>query len=607
MKLRNIAIIAHVDHGKTTLVDALLKQSLNFKLKSGSDSNLIMDSNELERERGITIFSKNAAVVYGDVKINIVDTPGHADFGGEVERIMRMVDGALLLIDAKEGPMPQTKFVLKKAIQAGHKIIVVINKIDKPDARPVWALDRTFDLFVELKASDEQTDFPIIYASGIAGKAGYAHDLETMEDVRPLFDSIVKYIPEPKIDAAKHLQMLTVNLAQDNYKGKIAIGRLYSGTLKKGMEVGHIDRAGVLKKATLSSVMTFEGLSRIESEAGIPGDIVAIAGISDISIGETITDPDHPEPLPTISIEEPTVKMTFAVNTSPFSGKEGQYSTSNNIRDRLMKEIETDVALRVEATDAMDTWVVSGRGELHLSILIEKMRREGFEFQVSRPQVIFKDSDDGKKKLEPIELLSIEVPEPFTGTAIEALGPRKGTMTDMRVEHGTAFLEFFVPTRGLIGFRNQFLTATKGQGIMNSLFEGYEEYKGEFESNAHGSLVASESGKTSTYGLLNAEGRGDLFVGPGVSIYEGMIVGQNAKAMDIRVNVCKEKQLSNMRAKSDGAMEFLKVPRIMTLEEAIEFIGDDELVEVTPKSIRLRKYWLREIDEKRAVRKEKGG
>jgi GTP-binding protein len=598
MKLRNIAIIAHVDHGKTTLVDAILKQSLNFKLKSGSDSNLIMDSNELERERGITIFSKNAAVVYGEYKINIVDTPGHADFGGEVERIMRMVDGALLLIDAKEGPMPQTKFVLKKAIQAGHKIIVVINKIDKLGARPVWALDRTFDLFVELGASDDQADFPIIYASGIAGKAGYEHNIESMEDVRPLFDSIIKYIPEPKVDGGRALQMLTVNLAQDNYKGKIAIGRLYSGTLKKGMEIGHIDRAGVMKKATLSSVMTFEGLGRVESEAGIPGDIVAIAGIDDISIGETITDPNDPQPLPTIAIEEPTVKMNFAVNTSPFSGNEGQYSTSNNLKDRLMKEIETDVALKVEPTDSTDTWVVSGRGELHLSILIEKMRREGYEFQVSRPQVILKEV--GGKKMEPIERLSIEVPEALTGTAIEALGPRKGTMVDMRVENGIAFLEFLVPTRGLIGFRNQFLTSTKGQGIMNSLFEDFEEFKGEFESNPHGSLVASESGTTRTYGLLNAEGRGELLVGPGVEVYEGMIVGANAKAMDIRVNVCKEKQLSNMRAKGDGAMEFLKVPRSMTLEEAIEFIGDDELVEVTPKSIRLRKLWLKEVDEKRA-------
>jgi len=621
-KIRNIAIIAHVDHGKTTLVDALLKQSENFstrgKHNSGQNSTgagktefneLIMDSNELERERGITIFSKNASIIYKDVKINIVDTPGHADFGGEVERIMRMVDGVLLLIDAKEGPMPQTKFVLKNAIKAGHKIIVVINKIDKTGARPVWALDHTFDLFMELGASDEQADFPIIYSSGIAGKAGYEHDINTMTDIQPLFESIVKNIPEPKVNPDAPLQMLTVNLAYDNYKGKIAIGRLYSGVLKRGMEIGHINRAGQIAKGVLSSVMTFDGLARVESEAAIPGDIVAIAGIPDISIGETITDFENPQPLPTIAIEEPTVKMVFSVNTSPFSGKEGQYSTSNKLGERLMHELETDVALKVETTDAADAWTVSGRGELHLSILIEKMRREGYEFQVSRPQVIIKEinvppahgSDEpSKKKVEPIERVSIEVPEGLTGVVMSAFGPRKGNMVEMRTENGTAFMEFLVPTRGLIGFRNQFITSTKGQGIMNSLFEGYEEFKGEFESNPHGSLIASESGTTNSYGLLNAEGRGELFVGPGVEIYEGMIVGQNSKAMDLRVNVCKAKQLSNMRAKSDGGMEFLKVPREQTLEDAIEFIGDNELVEITPKSIRLRKFWLKEGDERRA-------
>ncbi len=606
MNIRNIAIIAHVDHGKTTLVDALLKQSKNFKLKSGAESNLIMDSNELERERGITIFSKNAAVVYGDTKINIVDTPGHADFGGEVERIMRMVDGALLLVDAKEGPMPQTKFVLKKAIQAGHKIIVVINKIDKPNARPVWAVDRTFDLFMELGATDTQADFPILYASGIKGKAGYAHDLNAMTDVKPLFEAIIKHIPAPQMDSSHPLQMLTVNLAYDNYKGKIAIGRLYSGTLKKGMTIAHIDRAGKIESGTLSSVMVFDGLGRVETDAVEPGDIVAIAGIEDISIGETIADPEHPVALPTIAIEDPTVKMTFAVNTSPFAGKEGKYSTSNNLRDRLAHEIETDVALRVEQMENAGAWVVSGRGELHLSIFIEKMRREGYEFQVSRPQVIFRERDG--EKTEPIERVSIEVPEQFTGVVIEQMGKRKGTMAEMRIEpssggsgQGTAFLEFLIPTRGLIGFRNQFLTNTKGQGVMHALFEGYEEYKGDFELNPHGSLVASETGTTRAYGLSNAEGRGELFVGPGIEVYEGMIVGQNAKANDIRVNACKEKQLSNMRAKSDGAMEFLKVPRAMSLEEAIEFIGDDELVEITPKSIHMRKLWLREGDERRVM------
>ena len=601
MNIRNIAIIAHVDHGKTTLVDALLKQSADFKLKTGATSDLIMDSNELERERGITIFSKNAAVRYKDVKINIVDTPGHADFGGEVERIMRMVDGALLLVDAKEGPMPQTKFVLKKAIQAGHRIIVVINKIDKPGARPNWALDRTFDLFFELGASNEQAEFPVIYASGVQGKASLENNLEAMKNVVPLFDVIVKEIPPPKADLTAPLQMLTVNLAYDNYKGKIAIGRLYAGTLRKNEPIVHINRAGVAEKATLSAVMTFDGLGRVDVDEVQAGDIVAIAGIDDISIGETITDPEHPVPLPIIEIEEPTVKMTFGINTSPFAGREGEYGTSNNIRDRLMKEIETDVALRVEdAAGARDRWIVSGRGELHLAILIEKMRREGYEFQVSRPQVIFKEKD--KRKLEPIERLSVEVPEQYTGTVIEHMGNRKGTMVEMRVENATAFMEFLVPTRGLIGFRNQFLTDTRGLGIMNTIFEDFEEYRGDFAANPHGSLVAHETGITRAYGLIAAEERGGLFVGPGVEVYKGQIVGQNSKEQDIRVNVCKEKQLSNMRSKNDGASEFLKVPRTLTLEDAIEYIADDELVEVTPKSVRLRKVWLDEGDEARAAK-----
>lgn len=600
-EIRNIAIIAHVDHGKTTLVDALLKQSADFKLKTGAESELIMDSNELERERGITIFSKNASVRYGNVKINIVDTPGHADFGGEVERIMRMVDGALLLVDAKEGPMPQTKFVLKKAIEAGHKIIVMINKIDKNGSRPHWALDRTFDLFVELGATSNQLDFQILYASGMLGKAGYEPTISEMKNIQPVFEAIVKHVPPPKDEKDSPLQMLTVNLSYDNYKGKIAVGRLYSGTLSKGMNVVRVRRDGSISQAVITSVMTFEGLQRMEVETASAGDIIAVAGISDISIGETITDPMNPLPLPTIAIEEPTVKITFSINTSPFSGKEGDYSTSNNLKDRLMKEIETDVALRVMPTDSFDSWTVAGRGELHLTILIEKMRREGYEFQVSRPQVILHEIDGVLS--EPIERLSVEVPEEFMGLVIEEMGRRKGVMADMRSEGGVAFLEFLVPTRGLIGFRNLFLTSTKGQGIMNSLFEKFEPYRGDIASGEHGSLVASESGSTRTYGLLNAEGRGVLFVGPGTEVYEGMVIGQNAKSLDLRVNVCKEKQLSNMRAKSDGSMEFLKVPRSMSLEEAVEYIGDDELVEVTPKSLRIRKKYLTEIEAKRA---EKG-
>jgi GTP-binding protein len=602
--IRNIAIIAHVDHGKTTLVDALLKQSEGFTQKSGASDSLIMDSNDLERERGITIFSKNAAVHFGEAKINIVDTPGHADFGGEVERIMRMVDGVLLLIDAKEGPMPQTKFVLKQAIKAGHRVIVVVNKIDKPAARPDWALDRTFDLFVELHATDAQLDFPVLYASGLAGKAGKENNLDAMTNIKPVFDAIMEYIPAPKVVEGAPLQMLSVNLAYDTYKGKLAIGPLYAGTIKKGDQVAHINREGRISSATVSAVMAFEGLRRTDIEMGTAGDIVAIAGIPDISIGETITDPAHPIALPVIAIEEPTVKMTFSVNTSPFAGKEGQFSTSNNLRDRLNHELETDVALKVAPTETPDSFTVAGRGELHLTILIEKMRREGFEFQVSRPQVIMHEVNG--KTVEPIELASLEVPEQFTGTVIEEMGRRKGLMVDMNVENGNAFIEFQVPTRGLIGFRNHFLTSTKGLGIMNTLFEKFEEYKGDLAAAPHGSMVASESGMTRTYGLLNAEERGELFVAPGIEVYEGQVVGENAKAMDLRVNVCKEKQLSNMRAKSDGGMEFLKVPHTMTLEQAVEYIGDDELVEITPKSLRIRKRFLTENEEKRANSKSGG-
>ena len=496
MNLRNIAIIAHVDHGKTTLVDSLLKQSEDFKVKADAVNELIMDSNELERERGITIFSKNAAVKYKDFKINIVDTPGHADFGGEVERIMRMVDGVLLLVDAKEGPMPQTKFVLRKAIQAGHKAIVVINKIDKPDARPEWVLNQTFDLFVELGANDEQANFPVIYASAIQGKAGSEPDLSKMTDVQPLFEAIVKHIPAPKINESAPLQFLTVNLAYDNYKGKIAVGRLYSGVLKKGMAIAHINRSGKISKTQLTAVMLFDGLARVDVDEARAGDIVAIAGIPDISIGETIADVNDPQALPTIKIDEPTIKMTFSVNTSPFAGREGKYTTSRNLKERLEREIETDVALSVKQADSVDRWIVAGRGELHLAILIEKMRREGHELQVSKPQVIFKEVDG--KTLEPMELVSIEVPEKFSGAVIEQMGKRLGVMKDMRVDRGTSFMDFAIPTRGLIGFRNDFLTNTKGLGVINSIFLGYEEFKGEFSANPHGSLVASEGGSSNS-------------------------------------------------------------------------------------------------------------
>jgi GTP-binding protein len=603
MKIRNIAIIAHVDHGKTTLVDALLKQSADFKLKQEAPNELIMDSNELERERGITIFSKNAAIHYKDYKINIVDTPGHADFGGEVERIMRMVDGVLLLVDAKEGPMPQTKFVLKKAIAAGHKVIVVINKIDKPDARINWVVDKTFDLFVSLGASDEQTDFPIIYASAKQGKAGMAPDLSAMTDVKPVFETILKAIPAPVLPDVK-LQYLAVSLAYDNYIGKIAIGRLYAGSLKKGQDVLHVRRDGTSEKVRLTSVMTYDGLGRVETASAEPGDIIAIAGISDISIGESITDIEAPTPLPPIAIEEPTVKMTFGVNTSPFSGKEGQYTTSRNIKERLDRELQTDVALRVAAGDSADRFVVSGRGELHLAILIEKMRREGFELQVSRPQVILKEINGVSS--EPIEQVFIEVPEASSGSVIEKMGKRRGEMKDMKVEHGTTFLEFTIPTRGLIGYRNEFLADTKGLGIINSLFLGYEPVRGEFSGIAHGSLVAFEAGTSITYGLVAAQERGQLFIGAGVEVYGGMVVGQNAKPEDIEVNVCKEKRLSNMRSKGDGGQEKLDTPRVMELEDALEYIGDDELVEATPKSIRIRKAILDHLERKRSRKEAQG-
>lgn len=596
--IRNIAIIAHVDHGKTTLVDALLKQSENFHLKTDDAKELIMDSNELERERGITIFSKNASIHYRDVKINIVDTPGHADFGGEVERIMRMVDGVLLLVDAKEGPMPQTKFVLRKAIQAGHKVIVVINKIDKPDVRPLWALDKTFDLCIELGASEEQVNFPVIYAAGSLGKAGLEPDLSEMQNIEPLFHAIIKHIPGPHVHENTPLQMLTVNLVYDNYKGKIAVGRLYAGTLKKNAKILHINRVGISKTAVITSVMLFEGLRRIDVEEATEGEIVAIAGIPDISIGETITDIQKPLALDPIHIDEPTIKMVFGVNTSPFMGREGEYTTSRNIRERLFRELDTDVALSVVETSSADKFIVSGRGELHLSILIEKMRREGFELEVSKPEVIFKDSPAGGdgKKLEPTELASFEVPEQFSGTVIELMGKRLGVMKDMRVDRGIAYFDFIVPTRGLIGVRNEFLTATKGKGIMNSLFLGYESYKGDMPPDSHGSIVASEPGDSNGYGLLTGQGRGQLFIGPAIPIYKGMVVGQNAKPGDIPVNVCKTKELSNMRSKNHGIQETLDVPRTLSLEDALDYIGDDELVEITPKNIRIRKVQLSKTD-----------
>ncbi|MEK7131696.1 MAG: translational GTPase TypA [Patescibacteria group bacterium] len=599
MQIRNVAIIAHVDHGKTTLVDALLRQS-KTKLSKEQDSQItIMDSNDLERERGITIFSKNASIEWADTKINIIDTPGHADFGGEVERVLKLADGCLLLVDAKEGPMPQTRFVLKKALQMGHKIIVVINKIDKPGARPNWVLDKTFDLFMELGANDETAEFPVIYASAKQGKADLQPDLAKMTGIIPIFETILKFIPEPKVDPNASLQILITTITGNDFKGRIATGRIYNGTIKTGQDVAHINREGKMTKCRIMALMTFEGLERIEVQEAVAGDIVAIAGIPEINIGETIADLNNPIALPLLNVEEPTVKMTFCVNDSPFAGKEGQFSTSRQIRERLHKELETDMALKVEDSEAGD-WVVSGRGELHLAILIERLRREGYELQVSRPQVIIKEVEG--KKMTPYEQVFIEVPEEYAGVVIQKLGSRHGEMREMRNENGIAFLEFIIPTRGLFGFRTEFLTDTKGMGIINTIFYQYMPDPANWREREQGSLVAHETGVSNLYGLLNIQDRGQLFIGPAVQVYKGQVVGQNARSEDIRVNVCKEKQLSNMRSKGDGKAEHFNTPKIMGLEDALEYIGDDELVEITPKNVRIRKVILDENDAKRKAR-----
>ncbi|MCH8748267.1 translational GTPase TypA [Patescibacteria group bacterium] len=597
--IRNVAIIAHVDHGKTTLVDALLRQSESFRIK-GEDDGLIMDSNEQERERGITIFSKNAAIYYRGHKINIVDTPGHADFGGEVERIMTMVDGVLLLVDAKDGPMPQTKFVLKKALEKGHKVIVVINKIDVPQARVQWVLDKTFELFIDLGATDEQADFPVLYACAIQGKAGDEPDLKKMDNITPVFEAIIAYLPAPTVGSGP-MQMLVVNVAHDSYQGQIAIGPLVSGSLIKGQEVARIKVDGTIIEAKVTSVMTFDGLDRIETEKVLAGDIVAVAGLEPIEIGETIAAAENPVQLPVIIIDEPTVKMSFAVNTSPLAGKEGKFSTSRHLKERLKREILSDVALKVEPSATSDAvFTVFGRGELHIAILIEKMRREGYEFQVGKPQVIYKE--EGGKKLEPFEDVDIECPEEFSGTVIEQMGKRKGEMKDMRVENGIAKMSFLVTTRGLIGYRSEFLSETRGQGIISSLFQGYLPQLGQIKVQQRGSLVAHEAGVSTQYGLVAAQGRGVLFIKPGVTVYEGMIVGQNSRIEDIDINVCKEKKLTNMRAVADAVAVGLHTPKEMSLEQAIEYLGDDELLEVTPQSLRLRKKYLAKHERKKRIR-----
>ncbi len=597
--IRNIAIIAHVDHGKTTLVDALLRQSKTFLNKEIVDNTCIMDSNDLEKERGITIFSKNASVVWDETKINIIDTPGHADFGGEVERVLRMADGCLLLVDAKEGPMPQTRFVLKKALALNLKVIVVVNKIDKTDSNIGETLNKTFDLFIDLGADEKTCDFPIVYCSSKLGKAGLEPDLDKMTDISPLFEAIIKYIPPPVADFEKPLQMLVTTISGDNYKGRIATGRITNGVLKVGQPVVHINRQGEAKNCLLTSVMTYVGLGRVEVKEARAGEIAAIAGIPDITIGETIADVNKPEALPLLSIEEPTIVMHFGVNTSPLAGKEGQFSTSRQIRERLFKELETDVALRVE--DIVDGgFKVSGRGELHLAILIERLRREGYEFEVSRPEVITKIVNG--QVLVPFEQVFFEVPEEFSGAIIQKIGSRYGEMVRMDKMEGTVYLEFIVPTRGLFGFRSQFLTDTKGLGIINTNFYEFAPDKGKWFERERGSLVATETGMTLLYGLLNVQANGELFVGPSTFVYMGQVVGQNSRPNDVHVNVCKEKRASNQRSKGHGVTDHLNAAKVMGLEQSLEYIADDELVEVTPKNIRIRKKILNEAAERKRAR-----
>ncbi|WP_066893978.1 translational GTPase TypA [Clostridium nigeriense] len=599
--IRNIAIIAHVDHGKTTLVDALLKESHVFRSNEKVEER-VMDSNDLEKERGITILSKNTAIMYNGVKINVVDTPGHADFGGEVERVLKMVDSVLLVVDSYEGPMPQTKFVLKKALELGLQPIVVINKIDKPNARPEEVIDEVFELFIELGADDEQLDFPIIYASAREGFARYNVE-DTNNDMAPLFETILENVEAPKGEIDGPFQMLVTTLDTNEYVGRIAIGKIHRGVVKKNQQVALVRRDGSTSNYRVSSIFTYNGLNREDVQEASLGDIIALSGIPDCNIGETIADSLNPEALPFVEIDEPTLSMNFMVNDSPFAGREGDFVTSRHLRDRLLKELETNVSLRVNEISS-DCFEVSGRGELHLSILIETMRREGYEFQVSKANVIFKEENG--KKLEPMEYLTIDVPEEFMGPVMEKLGPRKAEMVNMTsAVNGYTRLEFIVPARGLIGFRNEFMTDTKGNGIMNHVFHGYDKFKGEIPGRSRGSLCSFEDGDAITYGLFNAQERGTLFIGAGVPVYQGMIVGECSRAEDIDINVCKGKKLTNTRASgSDDALK-LTPPRPMSLEQCLEFINADELVEVTPENIRMRKRILDAAERRRVISRSK--
>ena len=601
--LRNVAIIAHVDHGKTTLVDQLLKQSGTFRENENVDDR-VMDSNDLERERGITILSKNTSVMYGDVKINIVDTPGHADFGGEVERILQMVDGVLLLVDAFEGCMPQTRFVLKKALALGKKAVVVVNKIDRPMARPHEVVDEVLDLFIELGADDEQIEFPVVFASG---RDGYATlNPETPgSDMRPLFEAMINEIDPPEGDVDAPLQILFTNIEYDDYLGRIGVGRVIRGKVSAGQNVAVCHKDGTSTNVKIAKLFMYRGLKRYEAETAQVGDIIQVAGLANLEIGETACDTNNIEALPFVKIDEPTLAMNFIVNNSPFAGKDGKFVTSRNLRDRLFKEVMTNVSLRVEETDSADTFKVSGRGELHLSILIETMRRQGYEFQVSPPEVIYKKDENGTL-LEPIELLMIEVPEEYVGTVMERLGTRKAEIKNMGTrDGGTSHLEFLIPARGLLGYRSQFLTDTNGNGIMNHVFNSYEPYKGDIDQRSTGSIIVHETGESTGYGLFNTQSRGRLFIGPGVPVYEGMIVGENPKNDDIVCNVCKKKQMTNTRASgSDDALRLVP-PSKLSLEQALEFIKDDELVEITPNNIRLRKRILNKEERMKAESRKK--
>ena len=603
--IRNVAIIAHVDHGKTTLVDGMLKQSNVFQAHQ-QVSERVLDSNDLERERGITILAKNTGILYGATTINIVDTPGHADFGGEVERIMNMVDGVVLLIDAVEGPMPQTRFVLRQALERGHKAVVVINKIDRPAARPGEVLDETFDLFVDLGASDDQADFPVVYTRALEGRAGLSPE-QLSGDLAPLFDAIVGHIPPPQVAADAPLQLLVTTLEHSSYVGKIAVGRLSSGSLGAGQDIVHINAAGATASATVGQVFVFRNLKREPVDQVHAGNIVAVAGVPEVGIGDTLACPDRPVALPPIKVEEPTVRMIFKVNDSPFSGREGRFVTSREIRKRLFAELESNVALRVEDTDFSGEFVVSGRGELHLAILIETMRREGYELAVSNPEVIFKQGAEGL--LEPVERVFIEVLNEYFGAVSEMLGKRRGRLQDLRhADDGTVFAEFLVPTRGILGFRQPYLNSTRGTGTFNALFHDYEPVAGSIEVQEHGSLISHETGNTSAYALEHLQQRGAFFISPGDEVYAGQVVGQTIRNEDLVINVCRTKHMTGHRASPKAIIDALPPPRIMSLDDAIEYLGNDELLEVTPKALRVRKkelhHGLRHRADKNAKKQE---